>query len=163
MFNNCNGKTVYLCGDFNVDLLQHENHAATNNFIDHLYSYGLHPLITRPTRITKHSATLIDKKFTTELHKSTVSGLLINDLSDHLPVFQICDYVDNFHQIVNQSFRTRSVDGEQLQAFINTLAIIKWDKILNNDDVNSSYKKFIEMFKNIYEVSFPVRTISRKG
>ena len=44
MFNNCNGKTVYLCGDFNVDLLQHENHAATNNFIDHLYSYGLHPL-----------------------------------------------------------------------------------------------------------------------
>lgn len=39
---------------------------------------------------------------------------------------------------------------------------MKWDEILNNDDVNSSYKKFIEMFKNIYEVSFPVRTISRK-
>ena len=36
------------------------------------------------------------------------------------------------------------------------------DEILNNNDVNSSYKKFIEMFRNIYEVSFPVRTISRK-
>ena len=135
---NCNGKTVYLCGDFNVDLLQHENQ-ATNNFIDHLCSYGLHPLIT------KHSATLIDTFFTTELHKSTVSDFLINDLSDHLPIFQICDYADNFHQIVNRSFRIRSIDGEQLQAFINTLAIMKWDEILNNDDVNSSYKKFIEM------------------
>ena len=39
---------------------------------------------------------------------------------------------------------------------------MKWDEILNNDDVNSNYKKFIEMFKNNYEVSFPVRTISRK-
>ena len=39
---------------------------------------------------------------------------------------------------------------------------MKWDEILNNDDVKSCYKKFIEMFKNIYEVSFPVRTISRK-
>ena len=45
MFNNCNGKTVYLCGDFNVNLLQYKNPAATNNFIDHLYSCGLHPLI----------------------------------------------------------------------------------------------------------------------
>ena len=39
---------------------------------------------------------------------------------------------------------------------------MKWDEILNNDDVKSCYKKFIEMFKNIYEVSFPVRTISQK-
>ena len=38
---------------------------------------------------------------------------------------------------------------------------MKWDEISNNDGVNSSYEKFIEMFKNIYEVSFPVRTISR--
>ena len=27
---------------------------------------------------------------------------------------------------------------------------MKWDEILNNDDVNSSYKKSIEMLSNIF-------------
>ena len=49
-----------MCGDFNVDLLTCSCHDATSNFIDQLYSYGLYPLIMRPTRITKESATIID-------------------------------------------------------------------------------------------------------
>ena len=57
MFHIRNGKPLYLCGDFNVDILQCENHAATCNFIEQIYSYGLHPLITRPTSITKESYT----------------------------------------------------------------------------------------------------------
>ena len=79
-----------MCGDFNVDLLQYDKHNATNNFIDQLYSLGLHPLITRPTRITSHSNTLIDNIFTTSL-SNIQSGLIINDISDHLPTFQITE------------------------------------------------------------------------
>ena len=60
IFRNNRNKTIYVCGDFNVDLLQYDKHRDTNNFIDQLYSLGLHPLITRPTRITSHSKTLID-------------------------------------------------------------------------------------------------------
>ena len=78
-----------MCGDFNVDLLKYSCHDATSNFIDQLYSYGLHPLIMRPTRITKESATIIDNIFTNELQRISPSGLIINDLSDHLPIFQI--------------------------------------------------------------------------
>ena len=162
MFHNCNDKTMYLCGDFNVDLLQCENHAVTSNFIDQIYSYGLHPLITRPTRITKQSATLIDNIFTTELEKYTVSGLIINDLSDHLPVFQICDYVDNIHQQENQCFETRPINEEKLQSFISILVNMKWEVILNNEDVNFTYTKLIEIFTNTYESSFSVRKLSRK-
>ena len=66
MFHNCKGKSMYLYRDFNVDRLQCENHAATGNFIEQIYNYGLHLLITRPTRITKQRATLIDNIFTTE-------------------------------------------------------------------------------------------------
>ena len=162
MFHNCNGKSVYLCGDFNVDLLQCENHAATGYFIDQIYSYGLHPLITRPTRIREQSATLIDNIFTTELERYTVSGLIINDLSDPLPVFQICDYVDNIHQKENQCFETRPINENKLQSFISTLANMKWEVILNNEDVNFTYTKYIEIFTNTYESSFPVRNLSRK-
>ena len=77
---------VYLCGDFNVDLLKYSCHDATSNFIDQLYSYGLHPLIIRPTRKTKESATIIDNIFTNELQPVMSSGLIINDLGDHLPL-----------------------------------------------------------------------------
>ncbi len=35
--------TVYMCGDFNVDLLQFDKHGATitNEFIDQIYTLGL--------------------------------------------------------------------------------------------------------------------------
>ena len=54
ILRNVTKNTVYMCGDFNVDLLQFARHGATNYFIDQIYTLGLHPLITRPTRITSH-------------------------------------------------------------------------------------------------------------
>ena len=52
-----------------------------------MYSNSLYPTITRPTRITTHSATLIDNIFTNVWDRKVHSGLVINDTSDHLPVF----------------------------------------------------------------------------
>ena len=56
--------SLYLCGDFNIDLLKYHQHAQCRNFADQLFSYGLYPLITKPTRITKTSASLIDNIYT---------------------------------------------------------------------------------------------------
>ena len=56
----------------------------------------------RPTRITKESATIIDNIFTNELQRITSSGIIINDMSNHLPIFQICDYRDDVHSSRNQ-------------------------------------------------------------
>ena len=93
-----------MCGDFNVDLLQFDKHGATNDFIDEIYTLGLHPLITRPTRITSHSKTLIDNIFTSDLSSQIHSGLIINDMSDHLPIYQITEYV---HVEITKLFTTR--------------------------------------------------------
>ena len=84
--------TVYMCGDFNVDLQQFYKHCATNEFIDQIYTLGLHPLITRPTRITSHTKTLIDNIFTSDLSSQIHSGLIIIDMSDNLPIYQITEY-----------------------------------------------------------------------
>ena len=46
-------------GDFNIDLLKVNTHAKTNEFVNDVISQGFLPKITRPTRITPHSAALM--------------------------------------------------------------------------------------------------------
>ena len=58
--NTKKNKKIFLCGDFNINLLNQDMHKGTNDFIDQLFSLGLYPLIYRPSRITTSSATLID-------------------------------------------------------------------------------------------------------
>ena len=50
-------------GDFNIDLLKFESHSATDGFLNTLGSNFFQPYILQPTRITDHSATLIDNIF----------------------------------------------------------------------------------------------------
>ena len=60
-------KFGYLLGDFNLDLLKSEIHNPTLDFLNSLFSYSFWPLITRPTRVTSSSATLIDNIFTNNI------------------------------------------------------------------------------------------------
>ena len=58
-------------------------------FIDIMFNVGLHPVILKPTRITSSINFLIDNTFTNCINDDIYSGLLINDLSDHPPIFII--------------------------------------------------------------------------
>ena len=81
-------KTYVMCGDLNIDLLSAPRNTSTSEFIEMLCSRGLYPLITKPSRITAACATLIDHIFINVLEKNKIkSGLVVNDISDHLPVF----------------------------------------------------------------------------
>jgi len=80
-------KSYILCGDKkNIDLLSVNRQAAASDYLEMLHSRGLFPLITEPTQITSTCSTLIDHIFT-----KIKSGLMINDISDHLPVFCVLD------------------------------------------------------------------------
>lgn len=71
-------KEIILLGDFNVDLLKTDSHRLTNVFYNCMSSHHLLPVITRPTRITNHSSTLIDNIFTSTWSK--IIRLLYNCL-----------------------------------------------------------------------------------
>ena len=89
-----NNKTLFLCGDMNVDILKYGSDTNTTHYVGTMFSLGLYPLIDKPPRITAYSATLINNIFTNELDSTISSGLLINDISDHLPIFAICKFKD---------------------------------------------------------------------
>ena len=74
-------KIAYLMGDFNIDLLKVNLHAKTNEFVNDVISQGFLPEITRPTRITPHSATLIDHIYSNDnmpTSQNDISGIIIN-------------------------------------------------------------------------------------
>ena len=56
-------KTVFLLGDFNVDLLKYEQHKAINEFVNSLPSNMVLPYIIQPTRLTSHSKSIFDNIF----------------------------------------------------------------------------------------------------
>lgn len=48
---------------------------------------GLNITITKPSRMTLSCATLIDNVFVNIMGNNVKSGLIIKDISDHLPIF----------------------------------------------------------------------------
>ena len=64
-------KLCHFLGDLNIDLLKHENHSPTSEFLDIMYSYSMFQLITKPTRVTKDTATRIDHIFTHNFESDT--------------------------------------------------------------------------------------------
>lgn len=73
LFSKKSHKTIFICEDFNIDLLNPNKYKMTDEFINTMYSTGLYPKITRPSRITSHCATLIDNIFTNDIENNTVS------------------------------------------------------------------------------------------
>ena len=76
---------------YNISLLKYDTHGPTQEFADLLYSHSLLPCITKPTRVTAKSASLIDNIFCNSVlyddHAFTV--ILYTDISDHFPFFFI--------------------------------------------------------------------------
>ena len=79
---------LILCGDFNIDLFNVDIHVPTAEFIYRLFSLSLSPVITKPTRVTDRSATLIDNIFV-DNSLDYRAGILSSDISDHFPIFII--------------------------------------------------------------------------
>ena len=73
--------------DYNLDLLRHEQHAITREFFELMFSHLLYPMITKPTRITSITTSLIDNIFANNVTCLSVNRLIVNDLSDRLPNF----------------------------------------------------------------------------
>jgi len=76
-----------ICGDININRLQHTSSSSVNKYIEIYESYNCQQIITRPTRVTATSASLIDHFYATFDLEKVIPGILINDLSDHLPIF----------------------------------------------------------------------------
>ena len=85
--------------DHNLDLLKSDIHKPTQIFLETVLSTSYIPCITRPTQITKSSATLIDNILVScDIYNNINSGIAISDLSDHLPCIMTCPLMNHFQK-----------------------------------------------------------------
>ena len=87
-------KTIYVMGDFNINLLRCGTCKFAQDFLS-LQSFNLTPTIDKPTRVYKNSAKLIDNIFSNNVDGSVLSGNIVSDISDHYSQFCItCSDID---------------------------------------------------------------------
>ena len=80
-------KQTFLPGDFNINLVNYNEHQPTNEFLDSLASNSIILYILQPTSLTSHYKTLIDNIFSNVLLCEAISGNITATIFDHPPQF----------------------------------------------------------------------------
>ena len=84
----CEKKEIYLCGDFNIDLLKMNEVEKYLEFYTNLNGHGLLPFIIQPTRVVDSQVpSLIDNIFSTNISDSVLGGNIYLKLSEHFSQF----------------------------------------------------------------------------
>ena len=78
-------KQVFLLGDFNINVLNYNDHQPANDFLGSLASGSFIPYVLHPSRITSHSKTLIDNIFSNFISPDIISGNITAAISELLP------------------------------------------------------------------------------
>lgn len=113
-------KDIILTGDFNIDLLKVNDHHETNIFYNSLIAHHFLPTITKPTRLTQTSKTLIDNLFCTNWSRLLMASIILSDISDHLPILAQFSSVKYRKKEQIKSER-RSITSAGLDKFSNDL------------------------------------------
>ena len=150
-------------GNFDVNLMKYQTNNLTGEFLDSIYSNLSCPLINRPTRITAHSATLINNIITSNIDADNINGLLFTDISDHLPIFSIWfdDDFNNKHE--KDVFHFRDKNENNVNKFNEMIATFDWAKINSLDDQTVANSKFTKEFSRIFNVCTPLKKKTRNN
>ena len=144
--------------DHNLDFLKSTKHSGTNDFIHSNLDMGMIPTISKPTRITKSTATLIDNIIVSEnLCGSYHSNVLINDISDHMPTICI---LNSFKTMKKESVNITSRDTRphNIAALKEHLNTYDWTGLLNSSDVDVNVDTLSNVLNYETELCTPVKS-----
>ena len=157
-------KMIYAMGDLNIDFLKSDVHKSTNSLLDVLYSYNVFPVITKPTRVTETSATLIDHILTNnfDINASHIQGILCSSISDHYAIFHVAGNVIADDNLTENPIIRRDMSHKNILKFINEMKEIDWQCVFVENDAQSAYSKFHEIVSCKYNVCFPYRKFTKR-
>jgi hypothetical protein len=150
-------KDVYIMGDMNIDLLKFSDHRNTGIYLENIFSQGFLPLIVKPTRLTSHSATLIDHIYTNKLEINATSGIVITDVSDHFGIFSIIKGVRGTHLNMHNNKPQRSFSQTNIDNFNALLQHTDFTPVFQATCPDTAYNIFIKLYLDSDDNAFPLR------
>jgi len=122
----------------------------TGEYLDNLFSQGFLPLITKPTRVTSHSATLIDHIYTNRKDIHAISDIVTTDISEHFAIFSLIEYPKNVNIPKLETKLSRSFSQSNINTFNTLLNHIDYTPVLESNCVNTVYDKFMEHIRHFH-------------
>ena len=147
-------------GDFNCNLM-FSNDSNASMFLNLVHSYCLESMYTLPTRITAPSATLLDTMLTNVSNHCT-PGILLDDISDHFPIFAFTDISSQYTSSEDIPSYSRKFTQRSISYFNTIVSNETWQDVYNEIHADNAFNKFYDVFLQYFETCFP-KTTNRKG
>lgn len=148
-----NRRSFVIMGDLNINMLVDD--APFLQLKELINSFACTSLITKATRLTGKTATLLDLCISNVHPPDIAAGLVSLDISDHLPIF--CFLPVSRKRENKQHELTRRIDEHSLNRFRLLVCNTDWRCILIEKDPNTAYNKFYEKLFACYDLSFPLK------
>jgi hypothetical protein len=136
-------KELIIGSDQNLDYLKIDTHNNTAKLLDICLNNNLIPTITRPTRVTHNTCTLIDNIYLSiNLTKKYKSSIIVSDISDHFPCITMIANTKHIDKGLYE-LKCRKLNDRNLLKIRQSLASIDWSYLENPElDTQASYNEF---------------------
>ena len=96
------------------------------------------------------------------VHRSprTSRNIIISDISDHLPIFTVIK-LSVYRHDHNIQIKKRDYNVKNVQMFKDRLKNENRDEVCISDDVNVSYRSFVNRFVSLYDECIPKKLITK--
>jgi hypothetical protein len=145
-----NKKKVFLCGDFNIDMLQRTTQSIMFKAL--LEGYNLKLGVLEPTRLS--SNTCIDNIcHNVSGSKAEVLELAISDHTAQLmkcPVKKTC-------KLSHWYIMKRDYNVDNISKFVGCLEKLNFNGVYMTDNANEAYNSFMDDFELFYKMCFPYK------
>ena len=150
--------TLLITGDFNVNLLKCDSNIFVSAFVNCLYSYGLFPSISRPTRIHSGHSSLIDNIFISDPHLIS-SGIIYADITDYFPIFA-CPQLSSNTKLAGDCYSfILPTTIFNIYALINHLQTQSGDFISEDSGIDNDYDTFCNTITQAIEKFLPLKRV----
>ena len=111
-------------GDCNINLLEMNTRIKYQAYFDQFVTNGFYPKMIQPCRFTKKTGSVIDHTFCklSENTSKSYSGILISNMSDHIPHFTCLDILSNQQKPPKYMIKEKH-DEASLLSFYNAIEI----------------------------------------
>ena len=151
-------------------MLNIEHHGNTQQLLNTFISAGFVPTITKATRISHGSSTLIDNlyvKYNQDNTDNLISGIISTDISDHLPIFVFFGKLTRLNKAPT-IVKYRPFSDINISEMAHYLECIDWSQLndMNIDDANTflvtTIRNYLDIFVPEKIIRIPYKNILRQ-